>query len=129
MKSLLCQSVIDPSQLACSAKLYAHTHNYTQTHTHTIIHKHTLIYTNRQTGLEKQQRRHIHKTCRPAYMHKCTQMCTDCHRHTGKTHRRKDADTHCSSHFFSSFFFASVCFCILATRIWSSSSLHTIGYY
>ena len=82
-----------------------HTHKNTQTH--------TKIYTNRHTGLEKQQCRHIHKTCRHVYMHKCTQMCTDCHRHTEKTHRRKDADTHCTSHFFSDFFFVSVCFIFL----------------
>ena len=38
-----------------------HTHKYTQTDTQ--------IYTNRNTGLEKQQCRHLHKTCIHAQMY------------------------------------------------------------
>ena len=98
MKSLLCQSVIDPSQLACSAKLYAHTQ----------------IYTNRHTNIHKQKHRSGETAVQTLTqdMHTCTNV-HKCHRHTEKTHRRKDADTHCTSHFFSDFFFVSVCFIFL----------------
>lgn len=86
-----------------------HTHIHTQlyTSTHTYIHKQT----HRSGETAMQTYTQDLQTC----MH--AQMYTNVHRlsqtHTEKTHRRNDADTHRTSHFFSNLFLLQFAFIFL----------------